>query len=106
MQIVEMEKALEQHDQTIVSMSESICNFVSEEEKKEGHNEGDAETASQKEQMLKQIPAMKKDIVDIIFKEKYPAYKENTNLQYEIETTEENHILITLPKYPICLLTL
>jgi len=49
---------------------------------------------------------MKKDIVDIIFKEKYPAYKENTNLQYEIETTEENHILITLPKYPICLLTL
>lgn len=49
---------------------------------------------------------MKKDIVDIIFKEKYPAYKDNTNLQYEIETTEENHIIITLPKYPICLLTL
>lgn len=34
-------------------MSESICNFVSEEEKNEGRIEGDAETASQKEQMLK-----------------------------------------------------
>jgi len=49
---------------------------------------------------------MKKEIVDLVFKAKYPTHSETTNLNYEIETTDENHIFITLPKYPICLLTL
>ncbi|KAL4489273.1 hypothetical protein ABPG72_006337 [Tetrahymena utriculariae] len=109
-QLCQMEKELNgeniQLDLSIGKMS--ICNFISDEyineERKKIHAEEMSE--SQHKDMLNQLPQLKRDCIGNVLKSQYPQYKDQNNLEFDIEYTKDGRILIIIAKYPICVVTL
>ncbi|KAL4489095.1 hypothetical protein ABPG73_005582 [Tetrahymena malaccensis] len=109
-QVCQMESELNgeniQMDISIGKMS--VCNFISDEyvneERKKMHAEEMSE--SQHKDMINQLPQLKRECIGNVLKSQYPQYRDQNNLEFDIEFTKDGRILVIIAKYPICVVTL